>query len=119
MQSHPQQPNQSRKQYWMHLISEWQESGEPILSFCKERKLPISSFYQWRNRLYPDFPKRGYKKVKTKAIAPLFVPVEVKLDKGKANTEETVLYYPNGCHLRLGKYFDLEMITKINQAMGV
>ena len=37
---------------WRSLIENQQQSGQTILSFCREHELCDHSFYQWRKRLF-------------------------------------------------------------------
>ena len=37
---------------WRRLIEKQQQSGQTILSFCRQHELCDHSFYQWRKRLF-------------------------------------------------------------------
>ena len=37
---------------WRSLIEKQQQSGQTILSFCRQHELCDHSFYQWRKRLF-------------------------------------------------------------------
>ena len=36
---------------WIILISAQAASGMSVAAFCKRRKLPLATFYQWRKKL--------------------------------------------------------------------
>ena len=36
---------------WRRLISEHDGSGQSIAGFCRDRGVPVSQFFAWRNRL--------------------------------------------------------------------
>ena len=70
-----------REQYWNQLIAEWAASGKQVLSFCREKQTTTASFYQWRNRLRPEFSKRS-KSIPapinaTQRLENLFVPIQI------------------------------------------
>ena len=107
-----------RATYWRTKIKEWLGSGQPIKDYCKEKGLSLASFYYWRNRLYPDYPKRSGPIKKDKKIDKKRF-VAIKLQEEASIPEDLLLYYPNGCYIRIRGSFNPEVIIKINQAMGV
>lgn len=118
---------QEREDFWKQLIGEWYSSGKKeISSFCRDKKIAVSSFYQWRGRFNPDFHIKQQKPVKKTDVTTehgIFVPVKIQrhdtyvsLDK---KGEGIILYYPNGCYLRLSKDCDPQVISWLNKAMGV
>lgn len=121
--------NKEREPYWLEIINAWQTSGKKTEQFCQENKIAVSSFYQWRNRLMPDYPLRTKKSIThPKPTAPqksLFVPVQIKHDQytaplSKGNSADgVILHYPNGCFVNLSKGFDPQILSWINKAMGV
>jgi hypothetical protein len=36
---------------WKERVSEWQKSGKSLRAWCQENKIPVTTFYGWRNRL--------------------------------------------------------------------
>jgi hypothetical protein len=85
-----------REPYWLQLINAWQSSGKKTEQFCQENKIAISSSYQWRKRLKPDYPLRTIKSI-TRAKPPasqkaLFVPVQIKHDQYNARYEVRLLF---------------------------
>jgi hypothetical protein len=107
---------------WNALITEWADSGQQALSFCREKQISTASFYHWRNRLRPALSKRG-KSIPAPNNADqkhekLFVPIQIAHCSNPADKEVT-LHYPNGCYLSLKSNFDPNVLARINQAMGV
>lgn len=43
--------NLERERYWRAVIREQGASGLGISAFCREREVPLSSFFQWRRKL--------------------------------------------------------------------
>lgn len=112
-----------RQQHWNALITEWADSGQQALSFCREKQISTASFYQWRNRLKPEFSKRS-KSIsapnhETQSHEKLFVPIQITHSSSSSSDEEVTLHYPNGCYLSLKGNFDPIVLARINQAMGV
>lgn len=115
--------NKERAPYWLQLINAWQTSGKKTEQFCKDNKIAVSSFYQWRKRLKPDYPLRSKRVEPAATKRALFVPVQIQhvqpnylLKKG---VDGVILHYPNGCYVNFGKDFDPQMLSWINKAMGV
>jgi len=119
--------NKERAPYWLQLINAWQASGKKTEQFCKENRIAVSSFYQWRKRLKPDYPLRTNKSItNSKSVVrqePLFVPVQIKPEQSsfpkKKGVDGVILHYPNGCYVNLNNGFDLQMLSCLNKAMGV
>ena len=111
-----------RQQHWDTVITQWENSGKDVLSFCEGKQISTSSFYHWRNSLRPKFSKGGKSvcipnQAKHKDNR-LFVPIQITPSSNSADKEFT-LHYPNGCYLSLKGDFDATILSKINQAMGV
>jgi hypothetical protein len=115
-------PKLSKKEHWNQIINTWLSSGQQVATFCRENRIALASFYQWRNRLTPNYPKRSKAHFKEQTNK-LFVPIQVNTSDSKTpsfSTDEALtLYYPNGCYLRLNAHFDPEVVRRFNEAMGV
>lgn len=59
-----------RVRYWKGLIDEHSRSGLSVLAFCNERKVPSTSFYQWRSKLQQEAEP-------TTSKAPALLPVKL------------------------------------------
>ena len=44
---------EEKKQKWEELILQHRESGLSIQCWCQKNKVTVSSFYMWRDRLFP------------------------------------------------------------------
>lgn len=111
----------NRKKHWQQIIEQWQLSGETILSFCRDRGITISSFYQWRNRLFPEGVQRSVALSKSQ---PLFMPIQVQndlkvVDHSSSKPIKLSLEYPNGCTLHLEGGVNEELLSCLSKAMGV
>src|SRR5438105_14265314 len=63
-----------REQLWRKIVAAWQESGQSLRGFCRNRGLQEPSFYAWRRTLRQrDQQRRAAPQSK-------FVPVRVVAD---------------------------------------
>jgi hypothetical protein len=111
--------NKERAPYWLQIINAWQTSGKKTEQFCKDNKIAVSSFYQWRKRLKPDYPLRSKRVEPAATKRALFVPVQIEHDSLPGNGGDITLHYPNGCYVNLGKGFDLHILSWLNKSMGI
>lgn len=42
---------ESARARWSRIIDQQRSSGVPVAVFCRERSLPVSSYYGWRRKL--------------------------------------------------------------------
>ncbi len=42
---------ESARARWSRIIDQQQSSGLPVAVFCRDRSLPVSSYYGWRRKL--------------------------------------------------------------------
>lgn len=114
---------QERQTFWKQIITEWRLSGKDIVSFCRSKKVAVSSFYQWRGRFDPTFNIKTKQKSKTNLQQSKFVPIQIKQDKPNVvlnkKHDELTIHYPNGCYVSLGSNFDPQILILFNKAMGV
>lgn len=109
---------QEKEARWRKIINAWKANGEQqINQFCIERKIATSSFYQWRNRLFPKLKVRKKTKTKTKSSSPAILPVEITLAQ-KHQSQGLTLCLPNGCSVTLNRDFDVETLTKLIKMLG-
>jgi transposase-like protein len=47
---------QTRREYWRQLITEQENSGKSVRTFCREKDVSEFSFYTWRRRLRTEQP---------------------------------------------------------------
>lgn len=83
--------------------------------------IPASAFYYWRSRFDPAYKRTSLNTREPAHETGSFVPVELTTDED-ANTDAlsngAVLYYPNGCCLRLHNA-DIKLLRTINETMGI
>ncbi len=41
----------AKKEFWLSLLAEKDQSGLSVAEFCKEKDVSLQSFYQWKRRL--------------------------------------------------------------------
>jgi hypothetical protein len=51
---------ESARLKWSRVIDQQRSSGLPVSVFCRERSLPVSSYYGWRRKLSGGPPDRGF-----------------------------------------------------------
>ncbi len=114
---------QERQTFWKQIITEWRLSGKDIVSFCRSKKVAVSSFYQWRGRFDPTFKIKPKEKNETASQQRMFVPIQIKQDKPNVvlniKHDELTIHYPNGCFVSLASNFDPQILSLLNKAMGV
>jgi len=42
------------REYWSNHIDAWQESGLSQAGYCRQKKIPLSSFGNWKSKLYNE-----------------------------------------------------------------
>jgi hypothetical protein len=77
------------------LIEQWQESGQPQQSFCKERNLSYTTFYYWL---------RSYRRRMDESN---FLPVEV------SSGSHIEIRYPGGVVLQLPASTKLSVLKQL------
>ena len=113
-------PQRTRKthseaeQYWKKVILSWQRSGEKVKQYCEKNKVHLSSFYDWRRRLFPDLTARRQKKAPSKKNVQPWYPVKVIPVPKKTLT----LHLPKGCSVDLNQDFDVLTLTRLIDALG-
>lgn len=76
----------SREQ-WTQWLSEYAASGLSATAFCKQRELPLQSFYNWRAK-FANATEHS-------SIKPLFVPLSIRA------TSQLEVEMPCGAKLRV------------------
>ena len=104
--------NENREQYWTANISEQENSGQSVRTFCRERSVGEHSFYMWRQRLRGGKEKRKKEK-----------PVRFALvDRGAGSAAELrgaslELLLPSGERLRIERGVDAETLRLVLEAL--
>jgi transposase-like protein len=74
---------EERRQFWLRLIAEQEQSGLSVRAFSKQHRTSEHSFYQWRKRLAERLPMK-FALVETHRAAPAAVAaVEVIVASGE------------------------------------
>ena len=72
--------NLERERHWRGVIREQGASGLGISAFCREREVPLSSFFYWRRKLKArqakDAPIPGNRSAREESEAK-FVPIQL------------------------------------------
>ncbi len=88
------QVNKERERYWRGVIQDQKSSGLSISAFCRERKVPAASFFNWRRKLAArECP------VEHKGVAATFVAVELPPSPAAASRSGCEVVLPNGCRI--------------------
>ena len=108
-----------RERYWRGLIREQRASGLGISAFCREREVPLSSFFQWRRKLRerPARDERSPRRSKAQedSIAK-FVPVQLPPPPAATRTGcEIVL--ADGCRVIVTAHCDAVWLGEILAAL--
>jgi hypothetical protein len=84
-----------RQEEMLSVIEQWNESGQPQQSFCKERNLSYTTFYYWLKRYRRGIDENS------------FLPVEI-------STESHIeIRYPGGIILQLPAATKLSTVKQL------
>jgi hypothetical protein len=104
-----------KEQFWRRVMKQWRQSGLSAARFCRQRDLPLPSFYAWRSIL-----------ARRDAEAARFIPVRIAPDPkipsltgendaspaGQVSTDlELVL--SGGRRVRIGTAFDETTLRRL------
>jgi hypothetical protein len=88
-----------KKKYWESKILEWKKSKRSINSWCKERKIPASTFSYWKDKIFPKpkiyISKKSFTEITEKQEEKQ--PIEIKV---------------KGITIKINKNFDEETLKK-------
>jgi hypothetical protein len=101
-----------REQYWQGVIRDQEASGRSISAFCREGKVPMSSFFSWRRKLADRHRKRIAERADT---AGKFVSIELPPPAAAQSNCEVVL--PDGCRIIVPARFDAGSLREILSAL--
>lgn len=115
-------PQGRSRDRWQAIIDEHRESGLGVAAFCRQKAIPTSSFYGWRQKLFGTAPSRAAKSAGQRRTA--FVPVRVTATgaNGPGSTsaspashrgEPLELCLPGGRRLLLRSGFDPALLRQV------
>ena len=72
-------PRVRGREGWRAIVGEQRASGLGVAAFCRQRSIPTSSFYGWRQKLLgpPRRAKAGVGSVSSGTVDAAFVPVRL------------------------------------------
>lgn len=91
----------TKHEQWRVLIDEQAKSGLSQSEFCKQRKLILSQFFYYRNRLVKTEQKNK------PATVSSFVPIQLNHAETKMNSE-IKLWLPNGFQCAFPSHIDAQ-----------
>lgn len=94
---------------WEKRFSEYEASGQSIVSWCKEQSIKVNQFYYWRRKLRLDQVEKG-QTVKW---------LSVDLDPGKQKSYDTdfISIHVGQVTIELKKGFDQQLLREIIQVL--
>ena len=104
-----------RVQYWQGLIDEHSRSGLSVLAFCNQRKVPSTSFYQWRSKLRQEAEP-------TASNAPALLPVKLisTAEQPRAAARSCIqVLTPSGVSLTVSGSASEDDLVKVLRAIGM
>ncbi len=110
--------SKEREKYWRGLVRDQKASGLSISAFCRERKVPASSFFNWRRKL-ADRDRPGELKVanQNKDTAVKFVSLELPASPPAAARVGCEVVLPNGCRIIVPTQCDAGWLGEILGAL--
>jgi hypothetical protein len=92
---------------WKEKLLDWQASGKSVKAWCREKHIPITTFYGWKNRLEKSqVDKKPIKLQSVKAKQGF-----IELTDRKPPTPGILLEY-NGVKIHLEAEFDPLILRK-------
>lgn len=106
----------AKLQMWHSLFEEFNNSGQSVAQFCRDRDISEASYYQWKKKVAGSTvdkstnPRRKQLAAKRKVAG--FQPVQLRAGLGVANGESGVtVRMPDGIEIALGN--DLAVIQQV------
>lgn len=94
---------------WEKRFTEYEASGQSVVSWCKEQSIKVNQFYYWSRKLRLDQVEKGQ-------------PVKwlsLELDPGKQKSLDTnsILVHVGQVTIELKKGFDHQLLSEIIQVL--
>jgi len=80
-----------------HWMKEWEESGQSIYTFCRDKPFDKSTFYNWRKKSVVDDTRHRDSKFISVSMVPSCVP-------------QLSIQYPNGVKVDIHTTMSIEAI---------
>jgi hypothetical protein len=100
--------SKERERYWRGVIEDQKSSGLSISAFCRDRKVPAASFFNWRRKLAE---RDG--SVERKDVAAKFVALELPPSPTAASRSGCEVVLPNGCRVIIPTQCDAGWLGEI------
>ena len=94
---------------WEKRFSEYEASGQSIVSWCKEHSIKINQFYYWRRRLRLD---RVEKRQPVKWLS-----IDLDPSKQKSHDTDSISIHVGQATIELKKGFDQQLLREIIQVL--
>ena len=119
-----QRKGSGRERHWRSVILKQEASGLSIVGFCRQYKVPVSSFYKWKRKLrqrsHEDEsiaePKPTSQVIARDNTAARFVPVEFRSAPPVSRASSEVVL-PDGCRVIVPSQCDPEWLREILQVV--
>lgn len=92
------------KSQWKEKLLEWQASGKSARAWCREHKIPVTTFYGWRKRIkkIPDSQNQTIPKPFSQSLeSPAFIEL-----KNKKPSDSGIILDCSGVKIHLMAEFD-------------
>ncbi len=106
--------SEDRERYWRGVILDQRASGLSISAFCRERKEPEGSFFNWRRKHSQSQVERP---VEFEDTAAKFVSLELPPSPPAATRSGCEVVLPNGCRLIVPMQCDAGWLREILGAL--
>lgn len=107
------QADETRNQYWRGVIDQQKLSGLSITEFCRERKIHMGSFFNWRKRLTPSLPAPLPVPATSATPTAKFIPLELPPPSNASSHAGVEIVLPSGCRLVVPPKFDVDSLRDI------
>ncbi len=100
--------SKERERYWRGVLEDQKSSGLSISAFCRDRKVPAASFFNWRRKLAE---RDG--SVERNDVAAKFVALELPPSPTAASRSGCEVVLPNGCRVIIPTQCDAGWLGEI------
>lgn len=106
MASRPSKRSVERERYWRGIFEQQKESGLSTAAFCKQARITVSAFYNWKSLIGKRDKASSGGTIKVADVASTFVPMritdEVAGSKRRSEVGHVEIWLRNGNIVRAG-----------------
>jgi hypothetical protein len=109
---------ESARAKWSRIIDQQRTSGQPVAVFCRERSLPVSSYYGWRRKLGGGPVDSGF--IEAQIVGAPEVGDKKRGDGGEnvSSSSGVSIELSDGTRVLLSRRFDRQVLLEVIEALA-